>query len=139
MKIIVTFNIDNNDAIRWNTRVEEAFNRMLNFCPELQAPGGITEKQRKANRSSALVAYNRITSGEFDAHDLDILGKLASTAFDRANASVHPPEVKNSILQAAVNLVTVIQEFTQYVLECWEAWSRSPRISVEDVAHAEAK
>ena len=72
---------DNDDPHDFAKQVEEAFNRMANWCAELYPQRTALGKTcfDKKEKSRELTAFNRVTNGEFDLEDLGVLMKYAQT------------------------------------------------------------
>jgi hypothetical protein len=98
--------------------VEEAFDRVINFCPEL-LPSPSKAGQKKVERSPELRAFNRLRANGFDSDDVQTLGKYAETVRRRivdhyAHADPALAQVKASVEQAAENLFQIVNEFARW-------------------------
>lgn len=105
---------DDNDPFPMGKRLEEAFNRVANFCPELR-PG--PEDEKKSQRSEVRVSFNRIVGGDFDIDDITRITAYSATVFtqiaERHGKSQFPQS--ESIMQAAQNMVDIVMHTVTYV------------------------
>jgi hypothetical protein len=113
----VTFELEDGDP-PWETHVDEAFNRVINFCPELLPPRSKVGK-KKAERSLELQAFKRLRANAFDLDDVQTLRKYGETVRRRildhyAHADPALAQVKASTEQAAANLLQIVNEFTRW-------------------------
>lgn len=131
-KTVIYF--DDNDPSPMGKRLAEAFNRTINFCPEL------LEKDSKGiHRPRELTSHNRVIGGEFDLTDIATLSTYAAVVHARIMAKYPATDIETieraravvrkhgdsgdpfegniieSMHQAAKNLVEVMQEITRYV------------------------
>jgi len=118
MKKTVIYRLDNDDRV-WARDIEEAFNRVIQYCPELRARK-VAKKDKSDVVPSPLVRFNRIVcNGEFDRTDVFWLNHYSHAVYDRVLESLgkgrHPIEIEESIEQAAENLVTVTADFQSFV------------------------
>ncbi len=123
MKHTTTHTFTNDDA-PWPKRIEQAFNRVINFAPELWEPDKeMSSSDIKRSRTDELIAFNRIaTAGAFDDDDLRILNNFAMTVFDRIqerykHAGDDLKPIKDSCLQAGINVCQVMAEFSTWMGE----------------------
>ena len=113
----VIFELQDGDP-PWDAQVEVAFNRVINFCPEL-LPSRNTAGQKKVERNPELRAFNRLRANGFDLDDVQNLGKYVETVRRRIvdhYAHVDPAlaQVKASMEQAAENLLQIVEEFARW-------------------------
>src|SRR5437879_5650135 len=108
----ITYYWDSDDPIDIGKRLDEAFNRVISFCPEL-----LVQVTKKTDRSPELIAFNRVVGGDFDIDDLlkltDYADLVKSRIMEKYGES--SGQVAESIRQAAENLVTVAHDALQYV------------------------
>ena len=102
---------DENDAINWSRRLDEAFNRVINFAPEiLYTPAMLKSRER--------VIFNKIVDNrEFSREDWRNFVAYASEVVRRIGTKVHSqtyqeadPALVAAIVQAQTNLVEVMTE-----------------------------
>lgn len=106
MKRLVVYKLEADDP-NWSTRIDEAFNRVLSFAPELRKDHGWERKWY-----NKVVANGEFTQGEWN--DLQTYGGIvANRAVD--GAKLHTAELALSINQAAINLREVLAEFGAWV------------------------
>ena len=120
MKITITYGFSQDDE-PWQKRIEHAFNRLINFAPELQEDLSQPD-QRKKTRTPELIAFNRIIGGEFDIEDVKTLNSYVATLFDRVQerytaAGPELTEMKHGCVQAGVNACTIMSDFTAWFME----------------------
>lgn len=121
----ITTHIFTSEDEPWPKRIEQAFNRVINFAPELWEPGpDVTRAEYKRSRTPELVAFNRIaTAGAFDDDDLLTLNAYAMLIFDRIqerykDAGDDLKLIKDSCLQAGINVCQVMAEFSTWMGRC---------------------
>jgi hypothetical protein len=107
MRVRTVISWDDDDPFPMGKRIDEAFNRVINFCPEV-----ITESPIKK-------AFNRVVKGEFESGDLTILLEYAEVIRQRVDGRYggSDTEVSRSVYQALVNLYTVLKEISEYVCQ----------------------
>ena len=117
-KIIYYWDAD--DPIEPGKRLDQAFNRVLSFCPELLVPPG-----DKDARTPESISLNRVVGGEFDMSDVTRLSAYASLVSRRivAKWGTCGEDFAKSCLQAGENLVAV----TAQVRDCVHEYARSMR------------
>lgn len=106
MRIIQLYKLGPEDP-NWETRIDEAFNRVLEFATELRYKDCPTP-------GSSGKAFNRVVvNREFSLSDWQKLHGYGLVVVGRAidGAKRHPQEVADSIDQAALNLRDVLAEF----------------------------
>lgn len=117
MKTLITYRLDEDDP-SWAKLLEEAFNRLTEFAPEIRIMPPKPKKGEERIRT-AYSRFNRITNGEFDQSDVLWIRmysiKVFHAAFYSCRKGKHPAEVEQSILQAAENLQTTVEDFLDYV------------------------
>src|SRR5437879_6302735 len=67
---------DTDDPIELGKRLDQAFNRILSFCPELLVPPG-----DKDARTPESISLNRVVGGEFDMSDVTRLNAYAQQEY----------------------------------------------------------
>jgi hypothetical protein len=105
---------DDNDPFPMGKRVEEAFNRVIEFCPELRA-----ESDKPSHRPPEQIAWRKVTNGEFNFQDLKTLEGYAEAVRARINGKYggNTSDLAQSIFQASQNLTTVLTDTIVYVAE----------------------
>lgn len=107
MKRKILYQFDGDDPL-FNRDIEHAFNRVANFCPEIYHFNKEHPKELKS--------FNRITQGEFSAEDLFDLNNYA-LKIHKIILEKYPSkdtELAESIIQAAENLITTMENFSGY-------------------------
>lgn len=107
MKAITIYRFDLDDDC-WAKRIEEAFNRLLEFAHDLRS--NAKEKPR------ALTAFNRIINGEFNEDDVYAIDAYGRIVAQNATTKYSWPPFSElitaeSILQSAENLKSTVAEF----------------------------
>jgi hypothetical protein len=111
MKTKVEFTWDNDDPINYGKQIDEAFNRVISFCPELLS------EEEKSRRPAELISFNRVTNGEFDMGDIRRLYSYALQANENITeryAAQSGPQAE-SVLQAGRNVVQIMADVATYV------------------------
>lgn len=104
---------DDADAENWKRRVDEAFNRVINFCNEL-----LPSTERECN-TAQFKALRRIVDGRFTEYDIETVAAYGQTVFERIYTLYHdnPGEYGKAVLQAADNLSDTLQGLKNYVYD----------------------
>jgi hypothetical protein len=104
---------DDDDPFPMGKRIDEAFNRVISFCPEL-----LSKETRKETKPPELTSFNRVTGGDFDRDDIVRLLDYALAVHGRVvDRHVASDPVGESVLQAVENLLTVVRDTARYVQE----------------------
>lgn len=114
MKTKVEYTWDDEDPTCFGKVVDGAFNRILNFCPELLA-----KAEKASHRTPEGVSFNRVTNGQFDMNDVRRLHGYAISIHNAVTKKYagKSDDLSESVLQAAKNAVDVMAEVRLYVLE----------------------
>lgn len=127
------YRFDDNDALCHGRDVEEAFNRMMNFAPELYEPEKPKEKRHPARR-----AFNIITSSsgaEFERMDVEVLRDYAVAVVKRAKDRIAGGKVMlemiESVRQAADHLTVVLGNVAMAIDAADEAATKPPHVSFD--------
>lgn len=112
MQKIEIYRFDRDDP-PWDKRIDQAFNRLLEFAEELRRP----DKKGEANPDRK--AFNRFLGGEFDDSDITRLVEYAAVVADRAmkkycQGPMAQAPWAQAVLQSADNLTTVMSEFVEW-------------------------
>lgn len=107
MKRLTLYRFDSETDANWQRRIDEAFCRVLEFCPEL--------RHTKA-RPPELTAFNRIIGGEFSTLDVNTLVDYGDKVRERIQAQYARVPFRDApwadaVRQAADNLSHVLTDF----------------------------
>lgn len=100
--------------------LDEAFNRVISFCPELLMPGvTVGDPLPITIDKPPRTAFNRVTAnGEFDWSDIGTLIHYTIVVHKRVHAKYPPDRTDDQavgIRQACKNLVDTVAETAAYV------------------------
>lgn len=113
MQKIESYRWDKQDP-PWDNRIDQAFNRLLEFAEELRRP------EKKGEMNLDRKAFNRFMGGEFDDFDITRLVEYAKTVADRAMQKYCEGQPlagapwAASVRQAAQNLVDTVEQFLEW-------------------------
>lgn len=122
MKVTITIHLEPTDT-PWETRIDHAFNRVLEFTEELR------EAPRKHGKKNVTrCAFNRVVSnGEFTLEDAKHLCAYAVTVAERVtNKAKLYDEAQQTVFaaalrQAATNLVDTLAEFQAWAVHATQS------------------